>query len=258
MRVLSFFDFILLLTYGRVILSSLLVHVYKLNIHITGTHSIANPPASPFTAKSAAAGGAPIPRPVFGENIQYLFRPPEASASAFTQHSPSVSSWLTPAHEAVATPEIDMRDVEITPPRPIRRDSKGVERKVPGKSGDRNGVTEGESEDEEDGDGDTSFERRVISNAAVRRIARRRKQGGGAGRRTKSRLRELVRSGDAGEATGEYSSEDDDYNGRRDGTGRAVVPTTSNHYTLNMPGPAPAKNETPYVLLGYVYIVITF
>lgn len=160
----------------------------------------------------------------------------------------------------MATPEIDMRDVEITPPRPIRRDSKGGERKVPGKSGDRNGVTDGESEEDEDGDGggDTSFERRLISNAAVRRIARRRKQGGGAGRRTKSRLGELVRSGDAGEVVGEYSSDDDDYNGRRDGKGRAVVPTTSNHYTLNMPGPAPAKNETPYVLLGYVYIVITF
>ena len=158
----------------------------------------------------------------------------------------------------MATPEIDMRDVEITPPRPIRRDSKDRECKEPGKREARNGVTHGESEEEEDGDGDTSFERRVISNAAVRRIARRRKQDRGAGHRTKSLLRELIRSGDAGEVVGEYSSDDDDYNGRHDGKGRAVVPTTSNHYTLNMPGPAPAKNETPYVLLGYVYIVITY
>lgn len=31
-----------------------------------------------------------------------------------------------------------------------------------------------------------------------------------------------------------------------------ITQTTSNHYTLNMPAPAPLPSETPYVLLGLV------
>lgn len=197
-----------------------------------GTHSTANPPASPFDPKKAQASAS---RPVFGENVRYLFRPPETVASQ--------SSWLTPAHE---TPEIDMRDVEITPPRPALpvaqasslseyKRSQSSEKDVQGASGD---------EDDEN----VSPERRLISNAALRRIARRRKQDGG-GQRGRSRLGDLVRTG--GQDEDEGSSDEDGYDG--DGSprkSRAVTQTTSNHYTLNMPGPAPAKNETPYILLG--------
>lgn len=33
-----------------------------------------------------------------------------------------------------------------------------------------------------------------------------------------------------------------------------VTQNTSNHYTLNMPGPAPQQSDLPYILLGYVVV----
>ena len=105
-------------------------------------------------------------------------------------------------------------------------------------------------DEDEENEENVSPERRLISNAALRRIARRRKQDGGS-RRMKSRLRDLVRVG--GHEEDEGSSDEEGYDG--DGSprkSRALTQNTSNHYTLNMPGPAPARNETPYILLGYV------
>ena len=45
----------------------------------------------------------------------------------------------------------------------------------------------------------------------------------------------------------EEDNEDDRGSSRK---GRTVTRNTSNHYTLNMPGPAPVKTDTPYILLG--------
>ena len=48
-----------------------------------------------------------------------------------------------------------------------------------------------------------------------------------------------------GSSAGEESEEE----------GGALTPitqNTSNHYTLNLPAPAPPKSDTPYVLLGCV------
>ena len=185
-----------------------------------------------------------MPRPVFGENVHYLFRPPETVATQ--------SAWLAPAHE---TPEIDMRDVEITPPRPAPAPSSLSEyargRNL-GKDRDKDvrDVQDALGDEDEENEENVSPERRLISNAALRRIARRRKQDGGS-RRMKSRLRDLVRVG--GHEEDEGSSDEEGYDG--DGSprkSRALTQNTSNHYTLNMPGPAPARNETPYILLGYV------
>ncbi len=36
-----------------------------------------------------------------------------------------------------------------------------------------------------------------------------------------------------------------------------VTQTTSHHYTLNMPGPAPPPSELPYVLLGHVFLLLS-
>ena len=47
------------------------------------------------------------------------------------------------------------------------------------------------------------------------------------------------------------SSDDSDEEIVRDVT--PITQNTSNHYTLNLPGPAPTRSDLPYVLLGYVY-----
>ena len=37
-----------------------------------------------------------------------------------------------------------------------------------------------------------------------------------------------------------------------EGTVTPLTQNTSNHYTLNMPGPGPAQSDLPYILLGYL------
>ncbi|KAK7059225.1 hypothetical protein VNI00_001852 [Paramarasmius palmivorus] len=54
----------------------------------------------------------------------------------------------------------------------------------------------------------------------------------------------------------ENGSDGEDYDSDDDG---AIIPhNTSNHYTLNMPSPAPPPSDTPYVLLGYLQFFFNF
>lgn len=109
---------------------------------------------------------------------------------------------------------------------------------------------------EASGDENDSPERRMISNAAVRRIARRRgKAGSGLSRTRSSKLRgkSFVAGEEEDDDDDDSADEGDDYD--EDGSpkkalARTVTRNTSNHYTLNMPSPAPMKGDAPYVLLG--------
>ncbi|KLO06320.1 hypothetical protein SCHPADRAFT_923200 [Schizopora paradoxa] len=182
------------------------------NSALKRTHSIANPPGSPFEPKN------PSSRPVFGENVHYLFNPPPPQNSW--------PSWSTPSKQPDVS-DVDMKDVEISPLRP-----------GPSSHEEEQNAGDGKEKEEEG-----SPEKRLISNAAVRRLARKRNNKGRSNRgRGGMRLDEVE---DVEE------SEDEGYDS--DGSPRrSVVQSTSNHYTLNMPGPATQKTETPYVLLGYL------
>lgn len=82
---------------------------------------------------------------------------------------------------------------------------------------------------------------RAVSLGGMRRVFRSRHE------RAKSKGRARVEE-DVSE-DGESESDTD----RRVTRSKSVGPQTmSNHYTLNMPSPAPPKSELPYVLSGYV------
>ena len=91
--------------------------------------------------------------------------------------------------------------------------------------------TESDEEDEErNGD-------RVIAVSGMRRVYRSRKN-----RRERDRLVVLARG--KREFVGESDEEGEE------GRVTPVTQNTSNHYTLNLPGPANPRSDTPYVLLG--------
>ncbi|ESK98126.1 nuclear membrane protein [Moniliophthora roreri MCA 2997] len=82
---------------------------------------------------------------------------------------------------------------------------------------------------------------RAVATGALRRVYRARQKVKG------SRLA-IVRSREDG-SEGENDSDDDG----------AIIPhNTSNHYTLNMPSPAPPPSDIPYVLLGYLQFFFNF
>lgn len=76
---------------------------------------------------------------------------------------------------------------------------------------------------------------RTYAVGAMRRVFKARQKQSGS-RRAKSR--------GLGESSGDESGDD--------GTITPMTQTTSNHYTLNMPGPAAPQSDLPYVLLGYL------
>lgn len=192
-------------------------------IYYIGSHSIANPPPTPFDPKSQE----PATRQIFGENVRYLFNPPPVQYQTSTP--------------GIDVSDVDMKDVEVTPTHPPS----------PGKPHNK---TETSRNDKQDIENEIP-ERRLISNAAVRRIKRSQKM---------SKPRSLNRSRSDRQAAGaqvmdgdedddEDSADDDGF--ENDGSSRKlrlkpVTQNTSNHYTLNMTGPGPAKADTPYVLLG--------
>jgi len=45
-----------------------------------------------------------------------------------------------------------------------------------------------------------------------------------------------------------------DSESEEEGTVTPLTQNTSNHYTLNMPAPAPPQSDLPYILLGYFFI----
>lgn len=90
-----------------------------------------------------------------------------------------------------------------------------------------------------DSDPDEKESGRPMALGALRRVYHRRH---GSHMSKSSRVRQRLAGDDEGFDSG---SDVDDQ----------VVPitqNTSNHYTVNMPSPAPAPSETPYVLLGYL------
>ncbi|KAL5534708.1 hypothetical protein ACEPAG_1172 [Sanghuangporus baumii] len=212
------------------------------NIPAKRSHDTALPPPAPFDPKKGQ-GVAEIPQPVFGENLRYLFRPPPLS------QQPS-NGWAGPS-TYTEIPEVDMKDAELSPARPPPGRIFGQSRTEQAK---QRGDAEGEPLDEERGRRDDveSPERRRISNAAVRRIARRRRDVRTHGRTNRLRDKSKASYSDDEDASGD--EEDSDGESPRKGrqVQRAVTRNTSNHYTLNMPGPPPVKTDTPYVLLGYL------
>lgn len=191
-----------------------------------GPYSIANPPASPFDPKRGSDT-----KPVFGNDVKYLFSPqvpvPDHRPSAHQPSSPWSWNGNNPSMPTPDTPDVHMNDV--TPP-PAAAAKEKLEL-----------VREGEEIE--------SPEVRRMSNAAVKRVERSR-------RRTKGRnwtARRRART--AGDGESDESDEEED-----DEDGRALAPvkqSTSNHYTLNMPGPAVPASDTPYILLGYLLFSTT-
>ncbi|OCB89243.1 hypothetical protein A7U60_g3610 [Sanghuangporus baumii] len=213
------------------------------NIPAKRSHDAALPPPAPFDPKKGQ-GLTEIRQPVFGENLHYLFRPPPLS------QQPS-NGWAGPS-TCAEIPEVDMKDAELSPARPPPGRSFGQSRTEQTK---KRGDEEDDMLDEnrERRDDVENPERRRISNAAVRRIARRRKDARTHGRLNRLRDKSKATYSDDDDMSGD-EEEDSDGESPRKGrqVQRAVTRNTSNHYTLNMPGPPPVKTDTPYVLLGYL------
>ena len=197
-----------------------------------GSHDAALPPSAPFDPKQAE-----IPQPVFGENLRYLFRPPPLS------QQPS-NGWAGPS-TCPEIPEVDMRDAELSPvrPQPGRNFGQTSEDTA------RRRVYEEVVREEWGREEPESPDRRRISNAAVRRLARKRRDARSHTRTKRQRDTSKASYSDEEDASGD-DDEDSDGGSPVKGRQRAVTRNTSNHYTLNMPGPPPVKTDTPYVLLG--------
>ncbi|EED84750.1 predicted protein [Postia placenta Mad-698-R] len=152
-------------------------------------------------------------------NVPFLFQQP-------VPQSPHTPAWVPPPHfsPAKAFPQPDIKDVdmaELSPPKasqslPVKEVKKEVE------SGD--------------GDGD-----RTVALGAMRRVFRSRQ---------KARDRSRLRRGRS--RSGEVDDSDEDEDSDDEGRVTPLTQNTSNHYTLNMPGPAPPQSDLPYVLLGYL------
>ncbi|THH23174.1 hypothetical protein EUX98_g7998 [Antrodiella citrinella] len=182
-----------------------------------------NPPPSPFTQ--------PQPQtPTFGriQNVPFIFNTPPPQV-------PHAPAWVPP--KAPRLPEPELRDVdmgEASPPARLQEQAavgNGV-----GKKGSRH------VEEEEGDDGE-----RVIATGGLKRVFKSRQKA----QRERSRLAVVVRRGRSrGHFSDDEHSGSDDDRGDEDEEEYEVVRNTSNHYTLNVPAPAPPKSDTPYILLG--------
>lgn len=83
---------------------------------------------------------------------------------------------------------------------------------------------------------------RPVATGGLRRVFKQRN------RRQESRLITRRHREEEGSAS-EGDSEDEK-------AAAPVTQTTSHHYTLNMPGPAPQPSDLPYVLLGHVFLLL--
>ncbi|KAH9949452.1 Di-sulfide bridge nucleocytoplasmic transport domain-containing protein [Amylocystis lapponica] len=151
---------------------------------------------------------------MFGQNnnVPFLFQEPLPPSS----HTPP---WAPPPNfsPVKAFPQPEVRDVDMSEFSPPKPSGAPHEKDAPGES-------------EAD---------RAYAVGAMRRVYKARQRGKSLVRRAKSKGID-----DEGSDT-----EDDS------GDEGAVTPMTqnmSNHYTLNMPGPAPPQRDLPYVLSGYL------
>ena len=182
-----------------------------------GTVTEMNPPPSPFDAPRT---------PAFGriQNVPFIFNTPAPQSS----HAPAWVPPTTSPMKAPRFPEPELRDVDMSEasppaPRPTNNDKEGQEK-------------------DEDG--------RSIATGALKRVFKSRQK---AKARERSRLALVVRRGKSrGRVSDDEDTGDEDEGSDEDDDDEyeALVQRTSNHYTLNVPAPAPPKSETPYLLLG--------
>lgn len=115
-----------------------------------------------------------------------------------------------------AFPQPEVKDIDmpdVSPPKPS--------------------ATSPEKERESNGDGE-----RAVALGGLRRVFRSRQRA-----RERSLLRRERSRVQDDDSPGEDTEEEEDSYG-------VVHRKTSNHYTLNMPGPAQPKSELPYLMLG--------
>ena len=134
--------------------------------------------------------------------------------------SPFNHAWVPPPHfspeKAFPQPEIkDVEMIEQSPPKTSRYSP--------------------EKENTNDHDSD-----RPLALGAMRRVYNSRRR---------ARERNQVRRPNSGHDDAEDSDDDSDDEGKL----TPITQNTSNHYTLNLPGPAAAQSDLPYILLGYVF-----
>lgn len=139
----------------------------------------------------------------------------------FMMNMPPPEAPSTPAWDPHELKDIDM--AEASPPQP-----------------------HAEQNENDDTHTESGGGRRIATGGMVRVFRSRQKQK----ERERSRLaitrtRAQVEDEDENEDSG-IESDDEDRNGRV----TPITQNTSNHYTLNLPGPIAPQSETPYVLLG--------
>ncbi|KAI0791785.1 Di-sulfide bridge nucleocytoplasmic transport domain-containing protein [Abortiporus biennis] len=153
--------------------------------------------------------------PQFGRNpnVPFIFNSPVPQ----TPHTPA---WQPPPHFSPqkAFPQPEVHDVDMSEPSPGKPASpeKEVEAEKNGANGER-----------------------AVALGGMRRVYRSRQIA-----RERSRLGRARSRVDDEDATDIDSEEEDQYG--------PVTQNTSNHYTLNLPGPAPQQSDLPYILLGYL------
>ena len=130
-------------------------------------------------------------------------------------------SWVPPplfSPEKAFPSQPDVKDIDMADLSPLKNGDYGSEQIKHGKDGDE----------------------RPVATGGMRRVYNQRKK------RQEHRLvvARSRRGGDEDEVASPSESEEE-------GTVTPLTQNTSNHYTLNMPAPAPIPSDLPYVLLGY-------
>ena len=133
-------------------------------------------------------------------------------------------SWAPPplfSPEKAFPLQTDVKDIDMADLSPFRNGESTLE----------------QSKNENDADNG-----RPVATGGLRRVYHQRRK------RQENRLlgARNRRAGDEDEVASDSESEEE-------GTVTPLTQNTSNHYTLNMPAPAPAQSDLPYILLGYSY-----
>ncbi|KAF9529470.1 nuclear membrane protein [Crepidotus variabilis] len=157
------------------------------------------------------------PGPTFGanQNIPFLFQPVPVPQTPHS-HSWAPPSQFSPSKPISAQPEL--KDIDMSEASPAS--------------------TRNEDDDSPMKENEAS---RPVATGGLRRIFNQ---------RTKKKETRLVVARRSDGSDEEGSGSENEGEGRRSVT--PFAQTTSNHYTLNMPAPAPPPSDLPYVLLGYL------
>ena len=153
--------------------------------------------------------------PIFGRNQNVPF--------IFNTPPPQTNpthAWVPPPgfSPVKAFPQPELKDVdmtEVSPPKPANTEK-------------------GDSAE------DNSTQGRAVALGGLRRVYKSRQK-------MKEKRLVVKRRAQGDEEGSDADSDEDDY--------VPVTQNTSNHYTLNMPGPVPQQSDLPYILLGYVLLV---